>query len=106
MAAHPQREQAIRRCLEQGQAAAAVAAELGVATSTLRGWLRRERLERELAALRQQLEAVAQERDVQRERQREIEVEMRLAAAQLAALKRLLDAQDPPGGPAAGRAAR
>lgn len=106
MADHPQREQAIRCCLEQGQAAAAVAADLGVATSTLRGWLRRERLERELTALRQKLEAIEQERDEQRERQREIQVDLQLAAAQLAALKFLLDAQDQPGDPAAGRAAR
>ena len=59
MAHHPQREQAIQRCLEQGEAAAVVAAELGVAASTLRGWLRLARLERELAA-------VQQERDKQR----------------------------------------
>ena len=62
MARHPQREQAIRRCLEQGEPPAQVAAELGVAASTLRGWLRLGRLERELAALRQ-------ERDGQQQRQ-------------------------------------
>ncbi|MCP9889360.1 helix-turn-helix domain-containing protein [Cyanobium sp. ATX 6A2] len=40
MPSHRQHEQAIRLCLEQGQRPAAVAAELGVAGSTLRGWLR------------------------------------------------------------------
>jgi len=46
MARHPQREQAIRRCLVQGEPPAQVAAELVVAPSTLRGWLRLGRLER------------------------------------------------------------
>lgn len=49
MAIHPQREHAIRRCLEQGEPPVKVGAELGVATSTLRSWLR---LARELAELK------------------------------------------------------
>ena len=40
MATHPQREQAIQRCLMQGEPLALVAADVGVAASTLRGWLR------------------------------------------------------------------
>ena len=91
MARHPQREQAIRRCLEQGEPPAQVAAELWVAASTLRGWLRLGRLERELAALRQ-------ERDGQQQRQEQLVAELQQAAAALAELKRLLDRE-------AGRAA-
>lgn len=84
MPQHPQREQAIRRCLDQGEAAAQVAAELGLAASTLRGWLRQTRLERELAALRQ-------ERDGQQQRQKQLVAELQQAAVALAELKRLLD---------------
>jgi transposase-like protein len=79
-----QREQAIKRCLEQGHSPKAVASELGVASSTLRGWLRRARLERELQALQH-------ERDVQRQRQRQIEQELQLASVQLQILKNVLD---------------
>lgn len=92
MSTHPQRELAIRRCLDQGERPASVAAELGVAASTLRGWLRRARLEREVTALRVECEA-------QRHRQRQIEQELLLAAEQLDVLRQLLD---PAGGKAAG----
>lgn len=84
---HPQREQAIRPCLEQGEASARVAAELGMAASTLRGWLRISRFERELQALRQ-------ERDAQQQRQEQMVEELQQAAAALAELKRLLDQED------------
>jgi len=84
MPQHPQREQAIRRCLDQAEAPVQVAAELGVAGSTLRGWLRLARLERELAALRQ-------ERDGQQQRQKQLVAELQQAAVALAELKRLLD---------------
>ena len=87
MAIHPQREHAIRRCLEQGEPPVKVGAELGVATSTLRSWLRLERLERELAALRQ-------ERDAQGQRQEQLVGELQQAAAALAELKVLLDQAD------------
>ena len=95
MPQHPQREHAIRRCLEQGEPPAQVAADVGVAVSTLRGWLRLERLERELAAVRQ-------ERDAQQQRQEQLLAELQQAAAALAELKRLLDQE---GDQAAGRAA-
>ena len=75
----------------QGEPLALVAADVGVAASTLRGWLRLGRLERELAALRQ-------ERDGQQQRQEQLVVELRLAAAALAELKQLVDQE-------AGRAA-
>lgn len=91
MAPHPQREQAIRRCLEQGEAAAPVAADLGVAASTLRGWLRWARLEQELVALRQEQEA-------RQQRQEQLVAELRQAAAALAELKQLVEQE-------AGRAA-
>ena len=84
MAPHPQREQAIRRCLEQGEAAAPVAADLGVTASTLRGWLRWARLERELVALRQ-------ERDARQQRQEQLVAELRQAAVALAELKQLVE---------------
>jgi transposase-like protein len=74
------REQAIRRCLEQGEPPARVAAELGVAPSTLRGWLRLGRLERDLAVLRQ-------ERDAQEQRQEQLVAELQQAALALAELK-------------------
>ena len=98
----PQREQAIRRCLEQGERPTRVAAELGVAASTLRGWLRLGRLERELAEVRR-------ERDAQQQRQQQLVLELQQAAAALAELRRLLDAvpplAEPAGEPAAPRAA-
>lgn len=84
MAGHPLREQAIQRCLDQGLPPVAVAAELGLAASTLRGWLRLARLERELASLRQ-------ERDGQRQRQEQIVEELQQAAAQHSELRQLLD---------------
>lgn len=84
MAAHPRRDQAIQLCLDQGLPPVAVAAELGVAASTLRGWLRLARLERELACLRE-------ERDAQRQRQEQILEELQQAAAQLSELRHLLD---------------
>jgi transposase-like protein len=84
-----QREQAIQRCLEQGEAPVQVAAELGVAASTLRGWLRWARLERELQTLRQ-------ERNAQQQRQELLVAELQQAAAALAELKRLLDQEDQP----------
>ena len=37
MPQHPQREQVIRRCLDQAKPPEQVAADLGVAVSTLRG---------------------------------------------------------------------
>jgi transposase-like protein len=86
MATHPQREQAIQRCLVEGEPLARVAADVGVAASTLRGWLRLGRLERELAGLRQ-------ERDEQRQRQEQLAAELQQAAAALAELKQLLDQQ-------------
>jgi len=95
MAIHPQREHAIRRCIEQGEPPSKVGAELGVATSTLRGWLRLARLERELAALRQ-------ERDTQEQRQEQLVAELQQAAAALAELKVLLDQADQAAGRAAG----
>jgi transposase-like protein len=61
-----------------------VAADLEVAASTLRGWLRQARLERELAALRQV-------RDAQQQRQEQLVAELQQSAAALAELKRLLD---------------
>ena len=88
MAFHPARQQAIQRCLEQGEAPAQVAAELGVAASTLRGWLRLARLEQELAAVRQ-------ERDAIQLRQAQLVTELQQAAAALAELKGLLDRADP-----------
>jgi transposase-like protein len=84
MTTHPQREQAIRRCLDQVEPPAQVAADLEVAASTLRGWLRQARLERELAALRQV-------RDAQQQRQEQLVAELQQSAAALAELKRLLD---------------
>ncbi|MCP9886296.1 transposase [Synechococcus sp. ATX 2A4] len=84
MGTHLQRDQAIRRCLEQGQSPAAVASELGVAGSTLRGWLRWARLERQLMALQH-------ERDTQRQRLSQIEQELQLASDQLETLRILLD---------------
>ena len=92
MAIHPQREHAIRRCLEQGEPPVKVGAELGVATSTLRSWLR---LARELAALRQ-------DRDAQGQRQEQLVVELQQAAAALAELKVLLDQADRAAGTASG----
>ena len=89
------RQEAIQRCLEQGEAAAPVAADLGVAASTLRGWLRLARLERELAALRQ-------EHDAQGQRQEQLVAELQQAAAALAELKVLLDQADQAAGRAAG----
>jgi transposase-like protein len=91
------REQAIRRCLEQGETPSKVAAELGVAPSTLRGWLRLARLERELVVLRQ-------ERDAQKLRQEQLVAELQQAAVALAELKLLLDQADQ-ADQAAGRAA-
>ena len=87
MAHHPQRNEAIRRCLDNGQAPAQVAAELGLAASTLRGWLRLARLERELQTLRQ-------ERDAQQQRQAQLVDELQQAARALAELRRLLDQED------------
>ncbi|MDM7938372.1 MAG: transposase [Cyanobium sp. CZS 48M] len=54
------REKAIALCLDQGQAVPEVAGQLGVAPSTLRGWLRQARLEREVEALRQELARLQQ----------------------------------------------
>ena len=90
MAIHPQREHAIRRCLEQGEPPVKVGAELGVATSTLRSWLRLERLER----LERELAALRQERDAQGQRQEQLVGELQQAAAALAELKVLLDQAD------------
>lgn len=84
MGVHPQREQAIRRCLDQAEPPAQVAEDLGVASSTLRSWLREARFERELAALRQ-------ERDTQHQRQEQLVAELQQAANALAELKRVLD---------------
>ncbi|QVL52587.1 MAG: helix-turn-helix domain-containing protein [Cyanobium sp. M30B3] len=84
MGPHPQRLQAIRRCLDGGEPAAQVAAELGVAPSTLRGWMRWARLERQLTQLQR-------ERDEQAMRQRRIEQELALAAEQLELLRQRLD---------------
>ena len=78
------RQVAIRRCLEQGEPAARVAADVGVTASTVRGWLRLGRLERELAGLRQ-------ERDEQGRRQEQLVEELQQAAAALAELKQLLN---------------
>jgi transposase-like protein len=89
------REQAIRRCLEQGETPSKVAAELGVAPSTLRGWLRLARLERELVVLRQ-------ERDAQKLRREQLVAELQQAAEALAELKLLLDQADQAAGRAAG----
>lgn len=89
------REQAIRRCLEQGEPPARVAAELGVAPSTLRGWLRLGRLERELAEVRREC-------DAQQQRQEQLLAELQQAAAALAELRLLLDQADPPAHRAAG----
>jgi transposase-like protein len=79
-----------------------VAAELAIAPSTLRGWLRLARLERELAALRK-------ERDAQHQRQEQLMAELQQVAAALAERRRLLDAvpplAEPSGDPAAPRAA-
>jgi transposase-like protein len=88
MAQHPERNEAIWRCLEQGEAPAQVAAQLGVAVSTLRGWLRLARLERELETLRQA-------RDAQQQRQEELVAELHQAAAALAELRCLLDQAAP-----------
>jgi len=87
MGPHPQRQQAIRRCLDGGELPSKVAAELGVAPSTLRGWLRWARLERQLAQLQR-------ERDEQALRQRRIEQELALAAEQLELLRQRLDQAD------------
>ena len=84
MAKNSQRERAICRCLEQGEAPRQVATELGVARSTLRGWLRLARLERELQNLRREC-------DAQRQRQDQLVAELHQAAAALAELMRLLD---------------
>ncbi len=81
MAHHPMRNEDIQRCLELGQTPAQVAAELGVAASTLRGWLRLARQERELETLRQ--------------RQEQLVAELHQAAAALAELRRLLDQAAP-----------
>jgi transposase-like protein len=77
MGPNPQRQQAIHRCLDGGEPPSRVAAELGVAPSTLRGWMRWARLERE--------------RDKQALRQRRIEQELALAAEQLELLRQRLD---------------
>lgn len=77
---NPLRDQAIARCLDQQQAPATVAADLGVAPSTLRGWLRWARLERELISLRH-------ERDALHQRQQLLVVELRQAAAALATVR-------------------
>jgi transposase-like protein len=79
MANHPQREQALQRCLEQGEPPSKVAAELGVAASTLR-----------------------QEHDAQGQRQQQLVAELHQAAAALAELKLLLDQADRAAGTAAG----
>ena len=84
MGAHPQREEAIRRCLDQAEPPVQVAADLGVATSTLRGSVRQARLKKELAELQQQLEA-------QNQRQEQLVAELQQAAVALAELKRILD---------------
>lgn len=84
MSSHPARLQAIRRCLDGAEPPAQVAAELGVAPSTLRGWMRWARLERQLAQLQR-------ERDEQALRQRRIEQELALAAEQLELLRQRLD---------------
>jgi transposase-like protein len=81
MAPHSNRNEAIRRCLEQGQTPSQVAVELGVAASTLRGWLRLARQERELETLRQ--------------RQEQLVNELHQAAAALAELRRLMDQAAP-----------
>ena len=91
MDVHSRREQGIRRCLDLVEPPAQVAADLGVAASTLRGWLRQARLERELLALRQ-------ERNAQQQRQEQLAAELQQAAQALAELKELLDRE-------AGRAA-
>jgi len=87
MAHHPQRNEVIRRCLEQGEAPVKVAADLGLAASTLRGWLRLARLEREQQTLRQ-------ERDAHQQRQAQLVEELQQAASALAELRRLLDQED------------
>lgn len=87
MTSHPTRQQAIQRCLENEEAPAQVAAELGIAASTLRGWLRWVRLERQLAAARQ-------ENDAMQRRQEQLVGELQQAAAALAELKLLLDQVD------------
>jgi transposase-like protein len=79
MANHPQREQALQRCLEQGETPSKVAAELRVAPSTLR-----------------------QERDAQGQRQEQLVAELQQAAVALAELKLLLDQADQAAGRAAG----
>lgn len=84
MPPHPVRQEAIRRCLDGGAAPAEVACALGVAPSTLRGWLRWARMERQLADLQVQ-------RDGQASRQRRIEKELALAAEQLELLRERLD---------------
>jgi transposase-like protein len=84
MASNPARPQAICRCLDGGARPALVASELGVAPSTLRGWLRWARLERQLAQLQE-------ERDGQALRQKRIEQELALAAEQLELLRQRLD---------------
>ncbi|MEO1004159.1 MAG: hypothetical protein AAFX65_13745 [Cyanobacteria bacterium J06638_7] len=84
MAEQSRRKDALERCLDLGQPAAVVARELGVAGSTLRGWLRLGRLERDLAKLHHQHAEL-------RQRQELIVAELQQAAAELAELKRLLD---------------
>ena len=87
MAIHPQRKLAIRRCLEQGEAPVQVATDLGLAASTLRGWLRLARLELELQTIRQEF-------DAQQQRQAQLVEELQQAAMALAELRRLLDPED------------
>jgi transposase-like protein len=84
MPSHQVRQEAIRRCLDGGAAPAEVASALGVVSSTLRGWLRWARMERQLADLQAQ-------RDGQASRQRRIEQELALAAEQLELLRERLD---------------
>jgi transposase-like protein len=87
MALHRLRQEAIRRSLDEGHRPAVVAADLGVAPSTLRGWLRWARMERQLAELREL-------HDAQALRQRRIEQELASAAAQLELLRQRLDRED------------
>ena len=64
-----------------------MAGELGMAATTLRGWLRISRIERELQTLRQ-------ERDAQPQRQAQLVEELQQAAVALAELKCLLAQED------------